>query len=110
MRKLLTSCALVMLAASASFSQDVVIKMGNFLSDPRPGHKPHHMMSIQNYLVKRISFHTNGEVELDILDGPEARVPVRGTSQGDWDFVPTWLGGELVAKNNVPRSQASARS
>ena len=101
MRKLLTSCALVMFAASPSLSQDVVIKMGNFLSDPKPGHTPHHMMSIQDYLVKRISFHTKGEVELDILDGDEARVPVTGTSQGDFDFVPTWLGGELVANNNV---------
>lgn len=101
MRRLLTACALAMFAASPSFSQEVVIKMGNFLSDPKPGHTPHHMMSIQDYSVKGISFHTKGEVELDILDRDEARVPVTGTSQGDFDFVPMWLGGELVANNNV---------
>ena len=103
MRRLLASCAFVACAASAShaFSQEVVIKMGTLLSDPRPGHTPHHMISITEYLAKRITLHTNGEVELDVLEGDEARIPVLGTSQGDFDFVPTWLGGELAATNNV---------
>ena len=99
--RILTLCVLVALAASPAFSQGVVIKMASLLSAPRPGHTPHHMSSIQDYLVKRIRFRTNGEVELDILDGDDARVPVRGTSQGDFDFIPAWLGGELAASNNV---------
>ena len=100
-RVLASSCVLVLLTASPSSSQDVVIKMGTLLSAPRPGHTPHHMVSIQDYLAKRIRLHTNGEVELDVLEGDEARVPVAGTSQGDFPFIPVWLGGELAAANNV---------
>jgi len=100
MRSLLISWAVVMLTASNVVSQEVVIRMGSLLSDARPGHKPHHMASIQDYLAKRIHFHTKGEVELDVLVGDAARIPVRGTSQGDFDFVPVWLGGELAASNN----------
>ena len=106
MGRILTSCALMMLATSPILSQEVVIKMGTLLTDPKPGHTPHHMISIQDYLVKRIRFHTNGQVELVILDGDAARIPVRGTSQGDWDFVPAWLGGELAANNNVVSAAA----
>ena len=103
MRRLLASCAFVACVASAlhGFSREVVITMGTLLSAPRPGHTPHHMISITEYLAKRITLHTNRAVELDVLEGDEARIPVLGTSQGDFNFVPTWLGGELAATNNV---------
>lgn len=99
--RILTLWVLAVAAASSAFSQEVSIKMTTLLSAPKPGHSPHHMISIQDYLAKRIHFHTNGEVALSVLEGERARIPVRGTSQGDFNFIPAWLGGELAASNNV---------
>ena len=100
-RRRLLACALSLAAAAPVGAQEVELRMATLLSEPRPGHLPHPMISIQDFLAKRIAFHTDGEVELVVLEGDDARIPVRRTSQGDWDFVPAWLGGELAASGNV---------
>jgi len=67
---LTASCALSCNAAS------IVIKSGNVVGTPAPGAMAHHIQQTQQDFARLVAVETNGEVELQILQGKRADIPV----------------------------------
>ena len=77
-RLLLTAVAACLFAANTSDADPVVIKSGNVIGSPMPGEMPHHMLQTQHDFAKLVSLETNGEVDLQILEGKREDIPVFG--------------------------------
>lgn len=57
-------------------ADSVVIQSGNVIGSPLPGEMAHHMHQTQHDFARLVSFETNGEVTLEILEGKRPDIPV----------------------------------
>ena len=64
------------LFAGACFASPVVIRSGNVIGSPASGDMPHHILQTQHDFAKLIAIETNGEVDLQILEGKREDIPV----------------------------------
>jgi TRAP-type C4-dicarboxylate transport system substrate-binding protein len=67
-----------LLLGANCLADPVVIKSGNVIGSPLPGEMPHHMLQTQHDFAKLVSIETNGEVDLQILEGKREDIPVFG--------------------------------
>ena len=79
--KINISCASLLIAAlalfaSTCFASPVVIKSGNVVGSPAPGNMRHHILQTQQDFASLIAIETNGEVDLQILEGKREDIPV----------------------------------
>ena len=75
-----------LLLSMPCFADTVVIRSGNVIETPAIGAMPHHILQTQFDFARLISVATDGEVELQILEGKRDDVPVfnmpRMTAEG----------------------------
>jgi len=62
--------------AAASNAEPITIQSGNVIGPAGPGNMPHHMLQTQNDFAKLIWLETDGEVDLQILEGKREDIPV----------------------------------
>jgi TRAP-type C4-dicarboxylate transport system substrate-binding protein len=67
-----------LLLGANCLADPIVIKSGNVIGSPAPGEMPHHMLQTQHDFAKLVSLETNGEVDLQILEGKREDIPVFG--------------------------------
>jgi len=64
------------LATSSGYAASIVIKSGNVVGSPAVGDMAHHILQTQYDFAKLIAIETDGEVELQILEGKREDIPV----------------------------------
>lgn len=67
-----------LLLSAMCLAEPVVIESGNVIGSPKPGEMPHHMLQTQHDFAKLVSLETNGEVDIQILEGKREDIPVFG--------------------------------
>jgi len=73
-----TVAVAIVFTATTSYAEPVVIKSGNVIGSPAPGEMPHHMLQTQHDFAKLVALETNGEIDLQILEGKREDIPVFG--------------------------------
>jgi len=61
---------------NSGYAAPVLIKSGNVIGSPLPGHMPHHMQQTQHDFARLVSLETNGEVAFEILEGKRPDIPI----------------------------------